>query len=92
VKYRYAATPSFRKALRKLNPSQKQSAKKAYAIFKTDPFDPRLRTHKIHGLSARLGRTIYSVRIEGDLRALFYLAKDLVVSLDIGDHRIYRDE
>jgi hypothetical protein len=91
VKYRFAATPSFKKALAKLNRLQKASAKKAFAIFKTDPFDPRLRTHKIHRLSARLGRTIYSVRVEKDLRALFYLEKDAVVSIDIGDHRMYRD-
>ena len=67
------------------------SAKKAFAIFKADPFDPRLRTHKIHRLSARLGRTIYSVWVEKDLRALFYLEKDVVVTIDIGSHRMYRD-
>jgi plasmid maintenance system killer protein len=50
-----------------------------------------LRTHKIHGLSAKLHRTIYSVSIESDLRAIFYLEGDLVVSLDIGDHAIYRN-
>lgn len=91
MKYRFAATPSFKKALAKLTPSQKISAKEAFVIFKMDPFDSRLRTHKIHGLSARLGRTIYSVWVEKDLRALFYLDKDLAVSIDIGRHRIYRD-
>jgi len=91
VKYRFAATPSFKKALAKLTSSQKISAKKTFTIFKTNPFDSRLRTHKIHGLSARLGRTIYSVWIEKDLRALFYLDKDVAVSIDIGQHRIYRE-
>jgi plasmid maintenance system killer protein len=91
VKYRFVATPSFRKALTRLNTLQKASAKKAFAIFRNDPFDPRLRTHKIYRLSARLGRTIYSVWVEADLRALFYLDGDLVVSIDIGDHRMYRD-
>lgn len=67
------------------------SAKKAFAIFKGDPFDARLRTHKIHGLSARLGRTIYSVSIEKDLRVLFYVDNDVAISIDIGSHRIYRD-
>jgi hypothetical protein len=91
VNYRFAATPSFKKALAKLNPSQKASAKKSFSVFKRNPFDSRLRTHKIHRLSARLGRTIYSVTIEKDLRALFYLENDIVVSIDIGSHRIYRD-
>ena len=91
MKYRFAATPSFKKALAKLSRSQKASAKKAFAIFKRNPFDSRLRTHKIHRLSARLGRTIYSVWVEKDLRALFYLEKDTVVSIDIGAHRMYRD-
>ena len=91
MKYRFAATPSFKKALAKLTSSQKTSAKKAFTIFKTNPFDSRLRTHKIHGLSARLGRTIYSVWIQKDLRALFYLDKDVAVSIDIGQHRIYRE-
>ena len=60
-------------------------------MFKSNPFDPRLRTHKIHRLSARLGRTIYSVWMEKDLRALFYLEQDTVVTIDIGSHRMYRD-
>ena len=91
MKYRFASTPSFKKALARLDASQKSSARKAFAIFKVDPFDPRLRTHKIHRLSARLGRTIYSVWVEKDLRALFYLEEDAVVTIDIGSHRIYRD-
>lgn len=91
MNYRFTATSSFKKALAKLSRSQKTAARKAFAIFKANPFDPRLRTHKIHRLSARLGRTIYSVWVEKDLRALFYLEKDTAVSIDIGDHRMYRD-
>ena len=91
MKYRFATTPSFKKALAKLDNSQKKSARKAFVIFKRNPFDPRLRTHKIHRLSARLGRTIYSVWVEKDLRALFYLENDTVVTIDIGSHRMYRD-
>lgn len=90
-KYLFKTTPSFRKALTKLSRDQKASARKAFAIFKNDPFDARLRAHKIHGLSIKLRRTIYSVTIESDLRALFYLEGNVVVSLDIGDHSIYRN-
>ena len=90
MKYRFRATPSFRKSLAHLTPSQKASARKAFAIFKIDPFDPMLRTHKIHRVSAKLGRSVYSVWIEADVRALFYLDGDFVVSIEIGSHKIYR--
>ena len=49
-KYVFKTTPAFRKALRKLTPRQKASAQDAFRIFKDNPFDPRLRTHKIHRL------------------------------------------
>ena len=41
-------------------------------------------------LSARAKRTIYSVEIAADLRALFFIRSDEVVSFDIGTHDIYR--
>lgn len=90
-KYVFKTTPAFRKALKKLAPRQKASARIAFGIFKENPFDARLRTHKIHGLFAKLRKTIHSVSIESDLRAIFYIEGDVVVSLDIGDHAIYRN-
>jgi mRNA-degrading endonuclease YafQ of YafQ-DinJ toxin-antitoxin module len=87
---RYKTTPSFRKALSKLLRSQKDSAKKAFVLFKRDPFDPRLRTHKIHQLSAFYKKTIYAVKIEDDLRSIFYIDGENIISLDIGTHAIYR--
>jgi hypothetical protein len=67
-----------------------RSAVKAFAIFRHNPFDPRLQTHKIHGLSAFYKKTIYAVWIEGDLRATFYIDGSDVISVDIGTHAIYR--
>jgi mRNA-degrading endonuclease YafQ of YafQ-DinJ toxin-antitoxin module len=90
VKYTFRTVKSFRRSLAKLPSNQKECAKKAFAIFKNDPFDPRLRPHKIHKLSAAYGKTIYSVCLEGDLRAVFYIEKDVVWSVDIGSHAIYR--
>ena len=87
--YRYLATPQFWSSYSRLTISQQESAQAAWRIFKENPFDPRLRTHKIASLSARFGRTIHSVRIEGDLRAVFYLEGSNVVSVDIGTHAIY---
>src|ERR1700733_1945390 len=90
VKYQFKTTPAFRRALSKLSVSQKITSKNAFAIFKRDPFDPRLRTHKIHHLSSLYKKTIYAVKIEDDLRSIFYVDGENIVSLDIGTHAIYR--
>jgi len=90
VKYRFRAAKSFHRALARLSPQQKQAAKAAYRIFKENPFDSRLRTHKIHRLSAASGKTIYAVWIEADLRAVFYLEGATLWSVNIGTHDVYR--
>ena len=90
MKYRYRAVERFWTSFYRLAPAQKESARRAWIIFKEDPFDFRLRTHKIQRLSAQYGRTIYDVEIEGDLRSTFYLDGETVVSLIIGTHAIYK--
>ena len=89
MKYRFKTVPSFRRSLRKLSSDQKKAAKTVFAIFKQNPFDQRLRTRKIHHLSAEYKATVYSVRVLGDLRAVFYIDGDTVWSVDIGTHSIY---
>jgi hypothetical protein len=88
--YRFRIAKPFRRALAKLTSEQRRSAFAAFKIFREDPFDPRLRPHKIHKLSAAFGKTIYAVCIEADLRAVFYVEGDTVWSVDIGAHAIYR--
>ena len=90
MKYRFKPTQRFWEGFYALPSPQKESTRRAWKIFKENPFDPRLRSHKIHKLSARYGRTIYSVEIAGDLRVVFYLEGDVVVTIDIGSHSIYR--
>ncbi|MBI3876084.1 MAG: hypothetical protein HY300_09050 [Verrucomicrobia bacterium] len=90
MNYRYRAVEQFWTSFYRLSPAQKESVRKAWQIFKEDPFDPRLRTHKIQRLSARYGRTIYAVEIEGDLRSTFFLDGETVVSLVVGTHDIYK--
>jgi hypothetical protein len=60
------ATENFWENFYDLTPSQKESTRRAWKIFKQNPFDPRLRPHKINRLSVRRGRTIYAV----DLRTI----------------------
>jgi hypothetical protein len=90
MKYRFRAAEPFWTSFYRLPPAQKEAARRAWRIFKENPFDPRLRPHKIHRLSALYSRTIYAIDIEADLRSVFYVEGDLIVSLDIGDHAIYK--
>lgn len=90
MKYRFKPTQGFWESFHDLSPAQKDSARRAWKIFRENPFDPRLRPHKIHRLSAHYGRTIHAVDIEADLRAVFYVDGDCVVTVDIGTHDIYR--
>ena len=90
MKYRFSASRAFWRNFSKLSIERQQSTRTAFRIFRENPFDPRLRSHKIHKLSARYGRTIYSAEIEADLRAVFYIEGDLIVTVDIGSHSIYR--
>jgi mRNA-degrading endonuclease YafQ of YafQ-DinJ toxin-antitoxin module len=90
MSYRFKPTRRFWESFYALPPLQKDSTRKAWKIFKENPFDPRLRPHKIHKLSAHFGRTIHAVDVEGDLRVVFYVEGDAVVTVDIGTHAIYR--
>ena len=90
VSYRYQATETFWENFYNLSSEQKESARQAWKTFKRDPFDPRLRPYKIHRLSALMRRTVHAVEIEADLRVVFYLQGDVVVSFNTGTHDIYR--
>lgn len=86
----YKASETFWKNFHRLSPEGKELVRQAWLIFKVDPFDPRLGTHKIHALSAKAKKTIYSVVIDSDLRILFYIEADTVFTVDIGSHDIYK--
>ena len=90
MKYRFKPTQRFWESFYALSPNQKESTRRAWTIFKENPFDPRLRAHKIHRLSASFGRTIYAAEIEVNLRAVFYVEGDMVITVDIGSHGLYR--
>jgi len=90
MSYRYRATETFWTNFYDLAAEQKEKTRKVWEIFKQDPFDPRLGTHKIQRLSAIMKRTVYAVVVEVNLRVVFYIDGDLVVSFNIGTHDIYR--
>ena len=88
--FKFKAAEQFWTAFYALPDAQKESIRAAWRKFKANPFDPALGTHKIHALSARIGKTVYSVVIEADLRAVFVIEGDTVITFDIGTHAIYR--
>ena len=63
-----------------------QRAKEREKIFRNNPFDPRLDTHKLHG---RLNGQ-WSFWITGKVRIMFEFDNGDVIFLDIGDHGIYQ--
>ena len=87
---KFRASETFWRNFYELPSRQKESARRAWKIFKENPFDPRLRTHKIHRLSSLLRRTVYAVDIEANLRVVFYLDGETVRTVDIGTHEIYQ--
>jgi hypothetical protein len=90
MKYKFQASENFWKKFYRLSSSQKESVRLVWAIFKENPFDSRLGTHRINSLSVHYKRTIYSVVIESDLRTVFYLEGVTVWTVDIGTHAIYK--
>lgn len=90
MSYVYKATKTFWKSFNALSSDQQASAKAKLKIFKIDPFNATLCTHEIKSLSARAKRTIWAVRIENDLRAVFCIIGSDVITMDIGTHDIYK--
>jgi hypothetical protein len=86
----FKATETFWRNFYDLSPAQKQSVRDKWIIFQNDPFDPRLGTHRINSLSARMKKTVWSVVIGYDLRVVFVMDDDIVTTLDIGTHAIYK--
>jgi hypothetical protein len=90
VSYVFKASETFWKKFYALPESQKTSVREKWRVFKVDPFDPALGTHKIHRLSGIATQTIYSVVIEGNLRVLFKIDGGTIYSFDLGTHSVYQ--
>lgn len=87
---RFTATENFWREFYALPLRQKTLVREKWQIFKVNPFDPRLGTHKINSLSAQMRKTVWAVVIEGNLRVTFVMDGDLVTTIDMGTHDIYR--
>lgn len=87
--YIFRKDTKFNRQFRKLSISDQELAKEKFKIFRINPFDPKLGTHKIAKLSAAYKQTVYAVVIRGDLRSTFLMKGNIIWSLDIGSHFIY---
>ncbi|GIV28879.1 MAG: hypothetical protein KatS3mg027_2693 [Bacteroidia bacterium] len=79
--------PNFDKSYRKLPKEVKEKAKLKEKIFRKDPFDPRLKTHKLFGKE----KECWAFWIDYRYRIKFiFLDDNEVLFLDIGTHEIYK--
>jgi addiction module RelE/StbE family toxin len=82
----YAAS-KFTRSVEKLPLNIRNKLRERDRVFRRDPFDPRLRTHKLRGNL----KGYWSYSIDRRYRLLFkFLDGDEVVHYDIGPHKIYR--
>ena len=82
-----ALSSRFKKSFRKLHSRIQKKAVEKSAIFKNDPFNFKLDTHKLHGEKKEewAFSVDYSYRI-----VLVFLKDGNVVFTDIGTHDIYK--
>lgn len=81
--------PRFRRNYRGLDRQIKAQAEESVALFRADPFNVRLDTHRLHGKLKKQ----WSFSVNNRDRILFEFlnaSQTEAVFLDIGDHRIYR--
>lgn len=77
----------FIKELKKLTKEKQLLAVKREEIFLKDPFDPRLKTHKLTGIF----KDYWAFSLTYSDRVLFrFIDKNEVILYKIGSHDIYR--
>ena len=80
-------SPRFRREYRELPAETKEKAKKKERIFRTNPFDSRLKTHKLGGRLA----DFWSFSIDYRYRIIFkFLDEKKILFFVVGDHSVYK--
>lgn len=80
-----AFSSSFQRAFKKLVKGRKSVEEAFWAkveLFTEDPFDPRLKTHKLSGHL----RQLWSFSVTYDVRVVFLIDERRALFVDIGDH------
>ena len=79
-------SPEFVRRYQNLPESVRNKAKKQETIFRENPFDPRLKTHKLKG---RLSE-FWAFSVDFNYRVIFkFEGKDVIRFYTIGGHSIY---
>ena len=77
----------FRKVFKKLPKYVRDKAKEKEIIFRNNPFDIRLNTHKLHGKY----QDYWAFTVVKQYRIMFVFAGSNVIDfVDIGTHKIYK--
>ena len=78
----------FRRKFKKLPDEIKRRAREREGIFRLDPFNVKLETHKLHGKYSRF----WAFSITNTHRIMFEFLRDGAVAfVDIDTHNIYRN-
>jgi len=81
----------FVRSYKKLPNKIKDLAKKKEKIFRKNPFDSRLKTHKLLGKFKGKLKNYWSFSIGYKYRIIFRFAeKDIIYFYKVGTHRIYQ--
>lgn len=76
----------FKESYERLPSSIKKKAELIENVFRDNPFDPRIKTHKLHGKL----KNQWSFSINREYRILFEFDNKDVIFLDIGSHKLYK--
>jgi len=80
-------SPEFSRKYKRLPDLVKESAKEKIEIFRRDPFDASLKTHKLHGKF----RDFWSFSIDYEYRIIFKFEPDDIIKFySMGGHAIYK--
>lgn len=76
----------FQRQYKKLQPFVQDLAEEKEKLFRVNPFDPQLKTHKLHG---KLGR-FWAFWVDSVNRVIFKFVNESHIEFhQIGDHDIY---
>ena len=79
-------SPKFRRQYKRLSAEVKTRAEKREVIFRKNPFDRRLKAHKLHGPQERF----LSFSVDFSYRIIFeFVTAETVIFYEIGTHDIY---
>lgn len=80
-------TSKFRKSYEKLPRRIKEAALEKEKIFRQNPFDSRLDTHKLHGRY----KDYWAFTVISQYRIMFaFAAKNIIDFINVGTHEIYK--